>query len=93
MNRGKIESVSPAGGRKAAQNVTEDTLTTLVAVRAAEPLLYRVSMAMEKLSVSRAIIYRLAASGDLTLVKVGKRASGITADSIRALIERGVVQH
>jgi predicted DNA-binding transcriptional regulator AlpA len=54
-----------------------------------EPLIYRVSIAMSKLSVSRATIYRLASRGELTLVKIGKRASGITAESIRALIQRG----
>ncbi|MCA8068515.1 helix-turn-helix transcriptional regulator [Burkholderia vietnamiensis] len=44
---------------------------------------------MEKLGLSRATIYRLAASGDLKLIKIGRRASGITAESVRALIERG----
>jgi predicted DNA-binding transcriptional regulator AlpA len=54
-----------------------------------DPLIYRVNVAMAKLSVSRATIYRLASRGDLTLVKIGKRASGITAQSIHALIQRG----
>lgn len=54
-----------------------------------EPLIYRVSIAMGKLGVSRATIYRLAARGELTLVKIGRRASGITAESIHALIQRG----
>ncbi|QTO46385.1 helix-turn-helix domain-containing protein [Burkholderia latens] len=54
-----------------------------------EPIVYRVSLAMQKLGLSRATIYRLAARGDLKLVKIGRRASGITAESIHALIERG----
>ncbi|WP_408580691.1 helix-turn-helix transcriptional regulator [Burkholderia cepacia] len=44
---------------------------------------------MEKLGLSRATIYRMAARGDLKLIKLGRRASGITAESIKALIERG----
>ncbi|WP_446333621.1 helix-turn-helix transcriptional regulator [Burkholderia pseudomallei] len=54
-----------------------------------EPLIYRVSIAMQKLGLSRATIYRMAARGDLKLVKIGRRASGITAESIHALIRRG----
>ncbi|WP_321921662.1 helix-turn-helix transcriptional regulator [Burkholderia sp. BCC1998] len=54
-----------------------------------EPLVYRIHIAMEKLGLSRATIYRMAARGDLKLIKLGRRASGITADSIKALIERG----
>ncbi|RQZ27514.1 helix-turn-helix domain-containing protein [Burkholderia sp. Bp9090] len=54
-----------------------------------EPIVYRVSIAMKKLGLSKATIYRMAARGDLKLVKIGRRASGITAESIRALIERG----
>ncbi|WP_275920513.1 helix-turn-helix transcriptional regulator [Burkholderia semiarida] len=44
---------------------------------------------MEKLGLSRATIYRLAANGDLKLIRIGRRASGINAESIRELIERG----
>lgn len=54
-----------------------------------EPLIYRVNIAMQKLGLSRATIYRMAARGDLKLVKIGRRASGITAESIHALIQRG----
>ena len=32
--------------------------------------------------------YRLIQDGQLVLVKIGKRSSGITADSINAMIER-----
>jgi excisionase family DNA binding protein len=50
------------------------------------PKIYRINAATTKLSVSRSTIYRLVKSGKLTLVKIGERASGITADSIDALI-------
>lgn len=53
------------------------------------PLVYRINVATEKLGVSRRTIYRLVDSGDLELVKIGARASGITAESIDALLTRG----
>ena len=46
------------------------------------PLAYQVNRAAEKLDVSRATIYRLVKGKHLTLVKVGKRASRITAKSL-----------
>lgn len=52
-----------------------------------EPLIYKISITMEKLSVSRATIYRLVAKGDLKLVKIGA-ASGITVDSVKSFMER-----
>ena len=52
-----------------------------------EPLIYKISVAMAKLSVSRATIYRLVSKGDLKLVKIGA-ASGITAESINAFVRR-----
>lgn len=51
-------------------------------------LLYRINVAEAKLGVSRSTIYRLVKDGELELVKIGKRSSGITADSIHAMIER-----
>ena len=51
-------------------------------------LLYRINVAEAKLGVSRSTIYRLVKDGQLELVKIGKRSSGITADSINAMIER-----
>jgi excisionase family DNA binding protein len=51
-------------------------------------LLYRINVAEAKLGVSRSTIYRLVKDGELELVKIGKRSSGITADSINAMIER-----
>lgn len=52
-----------------------------------EPLIYKISIAMQKLSVSRATIYRLVSKGDLTLVKIGA-ASGITAESVNSFMQR-----
>ncbi len=51
-------------------------------------ILYRINVAEAKLGVSRSTIYRLVKDGELELVKIGKRSSGITADSINAMIER-----
>jgi predicted DNA-binding transcriptional regulator AlpA len=93
MTKAKTGSLDRAAGPRATHSAPDHVRSTLVAVRAAEPLIYRVSMAMEKLSVSRATIYRLAAAGDLKLIKIGKRASGITAESIRSLLDRGSVRH
>jgi excisionase family DNA binding protein len=56
-----------------------------------DPLIYRISTAMSKLGVSRATIYRLVGRGELTIVRFGKKASGITAESIHAFIQRGGV--
>ncbi|WP_353192153.1 helix-turn-helix domain-containing protein [Pandoraea pnomenusa] len=52
------------------------------------PKLYRVKAAMQQLGVSKATIYRLVADGRLTLVKIGKHASGITAESIEQLVRQ-----
>lgn len=54
-----------------------------------KPLVYRINVAMAKLGVSRTTIYRLVNAGQLELVKVGKRASGITAQSLQALAHAG----
>lgn len=54
----------------------------------AYPLLYRINAVTEKLAVSRNTIYRLVKTGDLELVKVGVRASRITAASIDALLAK-----
>ncbi len=48
--------------------------------------LYRVREVMDQLSISKATVYRMVAAGTLRLVKIGPRSSGITADSIDALI-------
>lgn len=54
-------------------------------------ILYRINVAEAKLGVSRSTIYRLVKDGQLELVKIGKRSSGITADSVNAMIERNRV--
>lgn len=53
-----------------------------------QALLYRIHTAETKLGVSRSTIYRLVNEGELVLIKIGKRSSGITAASVHALIER-----
>ena len=53
-----------------------------------QALLYRIPTAEAKLGVSRSTIYRLVQEGQLELIKIGKRSSGITAASLHALIER-----
>jgi len=49
------------------------------------PLVYRINVAEAKLGVSRSTIYRLIKSGELKQVKIGKKASGVTADSVHAM--------
>lgn len=56
-----------------------------------QALLYRIHTAEAKLGVSRSTIYRLVNEGQLVLIKIGKRSSGITAASVHALIERNKV--
>ncbi|MBR8460745.1 helix-turn-helix domain-containing protein [Burkholderia dolosa] len=48
--------------------------------------LYRIAEVMERLSVSKATVYRLVRDGKLTLVKIGKRGSRITGASIDAFL-------
>lgn len=50
------------------------------------PKLYRIQAVMQQLSVSRATVYRLVNNGKLKLVKIGERSSGITAESVDALV-------
>lgn len=50
------------------------------------PLLYRINVAEAKLGVSRSTIYRLIEAGTLCRVKIGKRACGVTAASVHAMI-------
>lgn len=51
------------------------------------PLVYRINIAEAKLGVSRSTIYRLIHAGRLQPVKLGARASGITAASVHAMID------
>lgn len=48
---------------------------------------YRVEEAAALLGISKWTVYRLVKVGSLTLVKVGKRASAIPADSLRAFMK------
>jgi len=48
-------------------------------------LLYRISVAEAKLGVSRSTFYQLVKDGKLELVKISRRASGITASGAAAL--------
>lgn len=48
---------------------------------------YRVAEVMELLGVSRTTVYRWAQEGRLKLVKYGKRAMGVPADSLRNLMK------
>jgi len=52
------------------------------------PTTYRINIAMAKLGVSRSTLYRLVDKGHLELIKISERASGITASSFAAYIER-----
>jgi predicted DNA-binding transcriptional regulator AlpA len=51
--------------------------------------LYKVSTAMKRLDVCRATIYRMAGRGELDLVKIGQRATRVTAESIERAIAAG----
>ena len=46
------------------------------------PRIYRINRASDLLGISRATTYRLVRDKKLVLVKVGERASGITAESL-----------
>ena len=54
---------------------------------------YRINRACELLGVSRATTYRLVRDKKLQLVKVGKRASGITAESLEKHLSAGAHQN
>lgn len=57
-----------------------------------ERTLYKVSSAMLKLDVCRATVYRMAARGELDIVKIGLRATRVTAESINRAIAAGMVK-
>lgn len=48
--------------------------------------LYRVAEVSKMLGVCRATVYNLVRDGKLTLVKIGKRSSGITAASVESIV-------
>jgi excisionase family DNA binding protein len=47
---------------------------------------YRVDEVAALLGVSKWTVYRLVNAGQLKLIKIGKRASGVPADSLRNLM-------
>ena len=51
-----------------------------------EQSLYKIASAMKKLDVCRATIYRMASRGELEFVKIGERATRVTAESIERVI-------
>ncbi|RQQ30504.1 helix-turn-helix transcriptional regulator [Burkholderia stagnalis] len=58
------------------------------AVKSTPVKLYRIAEVAQMLGVCRATVYNLVRDGRLTLVKIGRRASGITAASVEALVSR-----
>lgn len=56
---------------------------------APQPLIYRINAAVEQMGISRATLYRLVKAGDLDLVKISIRASGITRESINRHLKNG----
>lgn len=54
-----------------------------------QPILYRINDATKQLGISRATLYRMVNAGDLELVKISIRASGITSASINKHLGRG----
>ncbi|MGO4326689.1 helix-turn-helix transcriptional regulator [Cupriavidus sp. 2TAF22] len=65
----------------------EQKAGTAPAVAPKTQRLYRVREVMGQLSISKATVYRMVAAGTLRLVKIGPRSSGITAESIEALLQ------
>ncbi|WP_321895956.1 helix-turn-helix transcriptional regulator [Paraburkholderia heleia] len=55
------------------------------------PKLHRINAAAAALGVSRNTIYRFAKMGKLTRVQIGENSSGITDESLRALMVSGLV--
>ncbi|WP_175863671.1 helix-turn-helix transcriptional regulator [Burkholderia cepacia] len=54
--------------------------------------LYRIAEVARMLGVCRATVYNLVRDDRLTLVKIGRRASGITAVSVEALVTNKSVE-
>ncbi|KAB0649435.1 helix-turn-helix transcriptional regulator [Burkholderia diffusa] len=48
--------------------------------------LYRIKAVMDMLGISRTTVYGLVDKGKLKLVKIGERFSGITAESVDAIM-------
>jgi excisionase family DNA binding protein len=58
-------------------------------VQQCQPAVYRPARAAAKLGISRGTVYRFVKQGRLELIKLGERSSGITAESLNALLESG----
>ncbi|KVW80009.1 helix-turn-helix transcriptional regulator [Burkholderia cepacia] len=74
---------------KAAIATDHDLVRSPVQPAATKPApvkLYRVAEVSKMLGVCRATVYNLVRDDRLTLVKIGRRASGITAASVEALV-------
>jgi len=56
------------------------------------PIIYRINDAIRQMGISRGTLYKLVKSGDLTLVKIGERASGITAESMIGHLKKNRVK-
>jgi excisionase family DNA binding protein len=56
------------------------------------PKLHRINDVAAALGVSRNTVYRFAREGKLVRVQIGENSSRITDESIKALVERGVVE-
>jgi predicted DNA-binding transcriptional regulator AlpA len=56
---------------------------------APQPIIYRINAAVQQMGISRATLYRMVKAGDLVLVKISIRASGITSESINRHLSRG----
>lgn len=54
-----------------------------------QPLIYRINAAVQQMGISRATLYRMVKAGDLELVKISIRASGITRESINRHLKTG----
>ena len=61
-------------------------MTTAVAPRAPEPVLYKIPEVMAMLRMSRHVVYEQIRAGRLHIVKQG-RATFVTASAIRAYVE------
>lgn len=49
---------------------------------------YRINIVEAKLGVSRSTVYRLVKEGSLELIKISKRASGVTVESFNAYLKK-----
>lgn len=53
---------------------------------AMRPLVYRLGQAADLLGISKVTLWRRIKDGTLTPVKIGPRASGVTAESVHRLV-------